>query len=128
MRAPAAPSTRRSASRNTRSACSRSVLTTHTLSSARCHRSWWSVSAAETLKRLCSRSLRLFNTWRFSFRDLHAARCSSQLISPTTPPAAAHHRAHDLHHLVPLADVADLDVVEVRDPHAPRPPLPTLAH
>src|SRR5207248_65269 len=64
IRAPSAASTRWSASRNTLSACRRSVATTHAVNSARCHRSWWSVSAAETLKRLWRRSLRLLRTCR----------------------------------------------------------------
>src|SRR5213076_569425 len=92
MRAPDAPSTRRSASRSTLSAWPRSFDTTQAVSSARCHRSWCAVSAAETLNRLCNRSLRLLSTWRLSLSERHPSRCSSQVMSPTTtahPPRAA---------------------------------------
>src|SRR6266571_1127179 len=84
MRAPSADATRRSASRSTLSAWPRSFDTTHTVSSARCQRSWWAVSAADTLKRLWSRSLRLFSTRRLSLSEWDAARCSSQVITATT--------------------------------------------
>src|SRR5437763_7532482 len=138
MRAPAAASTRRSASRSTCWAWVRSLDTTHTVSSARCHRSLCAVSAAETLKRLWSLSLRLFRTWRLSLSERHPSRCSSQVITPTTtaqPPRAAfptsrrrHEGARDFLDPIGLDQVAHLDVVEVLDPDPALEPLADLAH
>src|SRR5260370_37189178 len=116
--------TSRSASRRTLCACPRSVATTHTVNSARCHRSWCAVSAADTLKRLWRRSFKLFSTWRLSLSDWQAPRCSSHVITPTTTGSTALRRppglerASDLLDPVGLEQVADPYIIEVLDPHA----------
>src|SRR5215471_12567037 len=135
-RAPSAPATSRSACCSTCSACRLSVVTTAADNSARCHRSWWSVSDTDTLNCRCSRSLRLFTIFRFSFSDWHAARWSSQVMSATItgsrPPRRASRRAARVerasHFLdaVRLDQVADLHVVEVLDADTALEPLAHL--
>src|SRR5690606_15661788 len=127
------PSTGRSALSSTDSACARPLATTHAVSSARCQRAWCPASATATLNRLCSRSLRLRTTLRFSFSDWQPKTSSSQVITPITTSrrpfrgwprgrlralaaaGGARQRAGDLLDPIRLDQVPDLDVVVARD-------------
>src|SRR5579859_5138592 len=108
---------------NTFSACTRSEETVTAASTARCQRSWQSISATDTLNLLCSRSRNPFTTCRFSFSEWEFSSRNSSVSTPIV--AIGHTRAHSREHLgrhllarERFQNVPRLDVTKVFDGHA----------
>src|SRR3990172_12278052 len=64
-------------------ACRSSLETQETPREASCQESWLSISAAETLNRLCSRAMRDFSTCRFPLSELFSGSRSDTWQRPT---------------------------------------------
>src|SRR5437667_4805552 len=99
----------------------------------RCHRSWWSTSATDTLNFWRIPAVRAFTTWRFSLSEVHPGMRRSNRSSATSmfggslrgDRSERSERAGDLADVERLDHVAFLDVLEVLQPDAA---LETLGH
>src|SRR3954469_10744639 len=129
MRTPSASSINRSADRSVSSTTARALPTAAHAISARCQRSWWLVSATETLQLLRSDIVNGLMTLRLSLSDWQPSRWSSQVCTATTTSDRSRsrglERALHLFHAVRLDPVAHLEIVEVLDPDTA---LEALAH
>src|SRR4051812_22762976 len=122
MRTPSASSTNRSAERSVSSTTARALPTAAQAISARCQRSWWLVSATETLQDLRSEDVSGLITLRLSLSDWQPSRWSSQVRTATT--TLDRSRSRGLERPLHLFEaegfdaVAHLEIVEVLDPDA----------
>src|SRR5689334_2340331 len=76
------------------SACTRSEETVTAASTARCQRSWQSISATDTLNLLCSRSRRPFTTCLFSFSEWEFSSRNSWVSTPMVAIGYTYTQAH----------------------------------
>src|SRR6266851_6584856 len=108
---------------STFSACTLSGETVTAAKTARCHRSWQSISATETLNLLCSRSRRLFTTCRFSFSEWEFSSRSSSVSTPmeamynSRAPSREYFRRYLLRNKC-LDDIACLNIAVVFEGYA----------
>src|SRR6266550_31595 len=118
---------------STFSACTLSGETVTAANTARCHRSWQSISATETLNLLCSRSRRLFTTCRFSFSEWEFSSRNSSVNTPmeamcdSRAPSREYFRRYLFRNKC-FDDVACLDIAVVFEGYAAFHPAAHLAY
>src|SRR5690606_24124113 len=88
------------------------------VSSVRCHRSWWAVSATAQPRRWWSCALSDASSLRLAFKLPDCGKCTSITSTATKPPPISGELALDLARRVRLEHVALLHIAEVPEDDA----------